>query len=103
MSVKTAQKKIMPENLMNSNHKAVSDRYRDGWDRIWGYHHSFECVPMNDGGGYNRIWGESIPMRIKRITLAVDRAVLELGDKKETPLSASGGGERVIFRTPIFY
>ena len=62
----------MPENLMNSNHKAVSDRYRDGWDRIW---------------------GESIPMRIKRITLAIDRAILELVDKKETPLLASGGGE----------
>lgn len=25
-----------PINMMNSAHKASTDAYRDGWDRIWG-------------------------------------------------------------------
>ena len=29
----------MPENLMNPNHKASTDAYRDGWDRVFACKH----------------------------------------------------------------
>jgi hypothetical protein len=59
---------VMPENMMNSDHKAVSDRYRGGYDVIfregglcveceatWDFYGVFECSEA-DGRVIDQPW-----------------------------------------------
>jgi len=41
----------MRENLYNKAHKAVSDRYREGWDRIYGANRQLPGQASGGAGG----------------------------------------------------
>jgi hypothetical protein len=44
------EEEIMAENLMNSEHKATNEKYREGYDRIFGkkiYHFGESTVEFN--------------------------------------------------------